>query len=219
MNYLSSSEYGAYGLEATTAEAWVTAASALMDSHCRRKTLGTAQYTERLRVSHGRNTIRLTYLPLVPSDPSTSAVVSARARYAMPRRGESLPALGLGASVFADPEFTADVALAFGLPGQWTALDPSSLDCCSETGEVSFPLNALGLGFNEIEITYTAGFDPAPDSVKFACAQIVRNAQATPALNVRSGSIDRMTLEYFSDSLMDASVRAMLAPYVAQKVA
>jgi hypothetical protein len=57
-----------------------------------------------------------------------------------------------------------------------------------------------------------------PDPVKFACAQIVRNAQATPALNVRIGRVDRMRMDYFSDSLIDQNVRSMLAPYVAQKV-
>jgi len=46
----------------------------------------------------------------------------------------------------------------------------------------------------------------------------VRNAQATPALNVRASSINSMHLEYFADALVDSSVQAMLAPYVAQKV-
>ena len=50
-----------------------------------------------------------------------------------------------------------------------------------------------------------------PDAVKFACAQIVRNAQATPALNVRSESIDRLRLDYFSDTLLDSSVQSLLA--------
>jgi hypothetical protein len=37
-------------------------------------------------------------------------------------------------------------------------------------------------------------------------------------LNVRTGRVDRMRMDYFSDSLIDQSVQAMLAPYVAQKV-
>jgi hypothetical protein len=219
MNYLSSSEYETYGLEAAVPEVWVAAASALIEAHCRRKTLGSAQYTERLRVAHGRNAVRLTYVPLAAIDPATSAIVSARARYAVPRRGETLPALGIGCGGGCDTEFAADVALAFGLPGAWTDLDPASIDVCAETGEITLPMNALGLGFNEVEITYNAGLDPVPDAVKFACAQIVRNAQATPALNVRSGTLDRMHLEYFADTLIDSAVRSLLAPYVAQKVA
>ena len=80
------------------------------------------------------------------------------------------------------------------------------------------PSNPLGFGYNEVEITYTAGLPAIPDAVKFACAQIVRNAQATPALNVRSGSLERMQLEYFADTLLDPTVCASLAPYVAQKM-
>jgi hypothetical protein len=45
----------------------------------------------------------------------------------------------------------------------------------------------------------------------------VRNAQSTPALNVRRGRLDRMYLDYFSDTLLDDTVRELLAPYVAQK--
>ncbi|HYH00098.1 MAG TPA: hypothetical protein VD837_13270 [Terriglobales bacterium] len=218
MNYLSSSEYEMFGLEATVAEAWVTVASALIDSHCRRPTLAVTNYSERLQVVRGRNSVRLTYLPLTIVAPAQSAIVSARARFAVPRRGESVPALGITNMAWVDPEFTEEVALAFGLPGQWTSLNPATLDFCVATGEVTLPTSALGLGFNEVEITYTAGLDPIPNAVKSACAQIVRNALATPALNVRAGIVDRMHLEYFSDTLVDSDVRTLLAPYVAQKV-
>jgi hypothetical protein len=92
------------------------------------------------------------------------------------------------------------------------------MDSCAETGEVSWMGNPLGLQFQEVEITYTAGLGTIPDPVKFACAQIVRNAQATPALNVRASTLNSMHLEYFAGTLVDGSVQAMLAPYVAQKV-
>ena len=207
MNYLDPSEYVAYGLEATTAAAWVTAASAIVDAHCRRATLEIAQYTERLRVAVGRNAVRLTYLPLAVVAPATSPIVSARARYAAPRRGE-IPG----------EDMAWEAAAAFGLPGSWTDLNAVDIDIALETGEINLPLNVLGWGYSEIEIVYTAGVDPVPEAVKVACAQLVKNAQATPALNVKKGNLDRMRLEYFADALLDASVRALLAPYVAQKV-
>ena len=50
MEYLAPGEYEAFGLEAGTAEAWVKAASAMMEAHCRRPTLASASFTERLRV-------------------------------------------------------------------------------------------------------------------------------------------------------------------------
>jgi hypothetical protein len=52
-----------------------------------------------------------------------------------------------------------------------------------------------------------------------ACAQLVKNAQATPALNVKKNvAPDGMQFWYFSDSLVDDMVRELLAPFVAQKV-
>jgi hypothetical protein len=141
-------------------------------------------------------------------DPATTPVVSAQARYATPRRGEmEYEALGW------------DAALAFGLPGTWVDLDVSDLDVALDTGEVTLPVNVLGWTFTELQIVYTAGLDPFPDAVKVACAQLVKNAQATPALNVKRNVVpDRMQLMYFSDSLLDATVQSLLAPYVAQRV-
>ena len=79
-------------------------------------------------------------------------------------------------------------------------------------------MHPLGLSYNEAELLYTAGWETLPAGVKCACAQIVRNAQATPALNVRASVIDRMRMEHFSDSLLDKACVSCSAPFVAQKV-
>ena len=218
MIYLDASEYDAYGLEKTVPAVWIAAASSLIEAHCRRPTLGVAQYVERARLRPDRNTMRLTYLPLAALAPASSPIVAARGRYAVPRRGEER-AFGNHTPDLAHPmgDLALDVALVFGLPNTWSALDPASIDFCADTGELTLPSNPLGFGYNEVEITYTAGLTVIPDAVKFACAQIVRNAQATPALNVRAGSLERMQLEYFADTLLDPTVCANLAPYVALK--
>jgi hypothetical protein len=208
MNYLSESEYQEYGIEATTSTASVAAVSALIDTHCRRSTLAVAKYCERLRIVSGSNTVRLSYLPAVAVAPATSPIVSVRVRFGLPRRGER---------GFTD-DLAEAVAVAFGLPGTWSDLSPSAVDLAPETGELTISGNPLGIPFNEIEITYTAGFSEIPDPVKFACAQLIRNAQATPALNVRAQTMDRMQIDYFSDSLLDEVVQALLRPFVAQKV-
>jgi hypothetical protein len=207
MNYLAPTEYESYGLEATTLAAWVTAASAVIDAHCRRATLAVAQYEERLRMTPGRNTVRLTYVPLAVVAPATTPVVSAQGRYTLPRRGE-WPFDDLG----------MEVALMFGLPGSWSAINLAGIDIDANTGELMVPLNPLGLWFSEVDIVYTAGLAVLPDRVKVACAQIVRNAQVTPGLNVKAGHLDRMHLQYFADSLVDDTTRSLLAPYVAEKV-
>jgi hypothetical protein len=207
MIYLDPSEYEAHGLEGSTPASWAAAASALMDAHCRRPTLAVAEYSERLRFADGRNTVRLTYLPLATVAPAESPLLAVRARYGVPRRGEG------------QAEFAHNVALAFALPGSWSTLDPASLEFEAATGELTLPSNPLGFGFNEVDVTYTAGVADVPASLKFACAQIVRNALATPALTVRASSLDRIHFEYFSDTLLDQGVRRLLAPFVAQKLA
>lgn len=195
-----------YGVDATTPPALVGSASALIDAHCRRATLAVAQYEERVRMMPDRNIIRLTYLPLALLEPATSPLVSARGRFSIPRRGE-----------WPFDDLRLDVALAFGLPGSWSNIDPASVDFDSSTGELSLPLNLVGLWFSEVELVYTAGFAVIPDAVKYACAQVVRNAQATPAVNVKVGRVDRMRMDYFAPDLLDATVRSLLAPFVAQK--
>ena len=208
MNYLQPSEYEAYGLETTTALSWVTAASAIVDAHCRRVTLAIAQYTERMRTENLYRPVRLTYLPLCPLSPATAPIVSARARYAMPRRGEPVY-----------EEMVSDVALVFGIPGTWVDLNVGDLDVFEETGEVTLPVSVMGWAFTEVEIVYTAGFDPFPEPIKVACAQLVKNAQATPALNVKKNvAPDGMQFWCFSDSLLDDTVQQLLAPFVAQRV-
>jgi hypothetical protein len=207
MNYLSDSEYETYGLEPATPESFVAAASSLINVYCRRPTLAIVQFTERVRLMPGRNNLRLTNLPLAIVPGKTSPLISGRGRYAPPRRGEDTTMWEL-----------AEIALVYALPGTWVDLDVSTFDYFAETGEVSWLGNPLGLAFDEIELVYTAGFSQVPDPVKFACAQLVKNAQATPALNVRAGTLNSMHLEYFSDTLIDSTVQGMLAPYVAQKV-
>jgi hypothetical protein len=207
MNYLSDSEYETYGLEPATPESFVAAASSLINVYCRRPTLAIVQFTERVRLMPGRNNLRLTNLPLAIVPGKTSPLISGRGRYAPPRRGEDTTMWEL-----------AEIALVYALPGTWVDLDVSTFDYFAETGDVSWLGNPLGLAFDEIELVYTAGFSQVPDPVKFACAQLVKNAQATPALNVRAGTLNSMHLEYFSDTLIDSTVQGMLAPYVAQKV-
>lgn len=204
MNYLEPSEYEIYGLEGTTPESLIATASALMDAHCRRETLGAREYTERIRLN-GSDVLRLTYLPLAAGSEGMSPLVSLRVRYRRPRRGEGC-------------ELAFDASVAFGLTSEWMTIATEGLDCDPQTGEVALPVHPLGFMYNEAEVTYAAGLEEIPAALKCACAQIARNAQATPALNVKANGLDRMRMEYFNDSLLDEGVCKLLAPYVAQKV-
>jgi len=207
MGYLQPTDYGTFGLPPDTTDDWIEAASALIDSYCRRTSLNATQYTERLRVVEGSQCVRLSYLPLVVVAPATLPLVSAQARYARPRRGE----LAQGA-------FTAEVAYAFQLPGSWTQLDCTTLDFVCDTGEIVLPYSLLGLPYNEVTITYTGGFIVVPVAVQSACAQMVKSAQATPALNVKTAKLDTMVMEYFAPTLLDETVKALLRPYISNRL-
>jgi hypothetical protein len=206
MAYLQPTDYPNYGLPAGTTADWITAATALINSYCRRPDLNVIQYTERLRVTAGAQTVHLSYLPLAPLGSASSPLVSVEGRYARPRRGEILN----------EPLF--EIAWAFSLPGQWTAIDITTVDFDPNTGELTLPWNVLGLPYNEVMATYTAGLATIGNDVMSACAQIVRNAQSTPALNASMTKIDTMQMKYFSSSLIDETVQAWLNPYVANRL-
>ena len=206
MAYLLPADYVNYGLPAGTTPDWVTAATALINSYCRRPDLNVIEYTERLRIVSGSQTVLLSYLPLTPLADATSPLVTIEGRYGRPRRGESVQVPLI------------EVALAFSLPGEWTSIDPATVDFAADTGELTLPWNLLGLPYNEVLVTYTAGLAVIGDDVKSACAQIVRNAQAQPALNASMTKMDTMQMKYFSSSLLDETAMAMLRPYVANRL-
>jgi hypothetical protein len=206
MAYLQPADYPNYGLPDGTTADWIAAATALINSYCRRPDLNVIQYTERMRLTAGAQTVHLSYLPLAPLGTATTPLVSVEGRYAKPRRGE-----------IADLTLM-EIVRAFSLPGQWVAIDPNLVDCDPNTGELNLPWNVLGLPYNEVMVTYTAGLAAIGDDVKTACAQIVRNAQATPALNACRAKIDTMQMQYFSSSLVDETVQAWLRPYVANRL-
>ena len=85
-------------------------------------------------------------------------------------------------------------------------------------GELTLAGNFLGLSYNDVVVTYTSGVVTVPTQLKVACAQIVRNAQSTPGLNVKSSKVDTLTMQYFSGSLLDEQVKSLLRQYVAQRV-
>ena len=206
MGYLVPTEYELYGLSAEMTDDWVTTASALMEAYCHRPTLLATTYTERLRVMSGSQAVRVSYLPMVVMPGASSALVSARARLGRGRRGEVQDA------------FLQSVAGAFGANGSWTTLDVTQMDADLATGEVTLAGNFLGLSYNDVEVTYTSGVVTVPAQLKVACAQIVRNAQSTPGLNVKSSKVDTLTMQYFSGSLLDDQVKSLLRQYVAQRM-
>lgn len=216
MNYIDPAEYLGYGLSEETPDSLVAAASAMIDGYCRRPSLGVTVYVERLRVGRDRQTVRLSHGPVVSADGVALPVTACRVRLSR-IRGE----FGL----FGDASWPGGYALQalqqeaaiFGLGGQWATVDPSTVVLYAN-GEAELPWNFFSVPFDEVELTYTAGFAVVPAAVKTACAQIVKNAAATPAVNVRKQQMDSMRMEYFGASLLDDEVKRMLRPYVAMRL-
>jgi len=179
----------------------------LIDAHCRRKGFGIAQYMERIRVGRSR-TVRLSYLPLAAAPGASSPIVLARGRY-----------VSMGGDWALSNELAAEVAQVFATQNTWFTVSPDSLDLDVESGEVIICGGLLSPALRDLELTYTAGYGEVPQKVKQACAKLVQNALATPALNVSKQKIDTMYLQYFADSLVDADVQRLLAPFVAQRLA
>lgn len=207
MAYLSGDEYKLYGLEDATPDSLVSAASDLIDAHCRRSGFGIAQYMERFRMGRS-GIVRLTFLPLASADGVSSPIVQVRGRYLRSSRGWA------GAS-----ELAAEIAGVFANPNTWVVISAAGMDVDATSGEVIVRGGLLSPALGDLEVTYTAGYATVPEAVKQACAKLTQNALATPALNVSKQRIDRMYLEYFADSLIDADVKRLLAPFVAQRLA
>ncbi|HEY9137538.1 MAG TPA: hypothetical protein VIM67_04640 [Terriglobus sp.] len=200
MQYLNAAEYVVFGLGEDTADELVMAASAMIDAFCRRTSLAVTQYVERVRLRRGYEA-QLSYLPITTATGTSSAIVSVRVRM-----GNAIADMPL-----------AEVLGAFGLAGQWTDVDLSAVSV-SANGIVAFAAHVLGMPYVEAEVTYTAGYAEIPAAVKIACAQIVKNAQAMPALNVKRQAMDGLQMEYFQGSLLDAEVQRLLQPFVAERV-
>jgi hypothetical protein len=207
VGYLEAAEFEIYGLPAETADAWVTAASSLVDAHCRRSAGGllAAQYVERLRVGRSQ-VVQLSYLPV-------AAVTGIRARM-MAGRDD----LGGRYEVLDAQNLVLETFFGAGQATSWTVFDPTQADLNALTGELTPPVNLFGARYVEVEVTYTAGYTDAPAAVKVAVAQIVRNMQAQVGGNVRSSKVDTLQLEYFSGSYVDETVRTLLVPYVASRM-
>jgi hypothetical protein len=205
MAYLATSEYGRFGLEESVPESLAWAASDLIDAHCRRKGFEIVQYMERFRMGRSR-TVRLSYLPLAAASGAASAIVLARGRY---RAGVGDGPLGLA----------GEIIQTFAAPALWIDVPLSALDVDAASGEVIVCDGLLSPALHDLELTYTAGYSETPWPVKQACARLMNNALATPALNVAKQKIDSSYLQYFSDSLLDADVLKLLAPFVSQRLA
>ena len=208
MAYLQPADYPNYGLPDGTTADWITAATALINSYCRRPDLNVIQYTERLRLVSGRadGAAELSAAGAAGRGDDADREHS-RAVMRRPRRGEMAnePLVRDCVGILAAGTVDRDRSELCGLRSEHRRAD-SAVEC------VRLAVTTKSA------VTYTAGLATIGDDVKTACAQIVRNAQSTPALNASKTKIDTMQMQYFSSSLVDETVQAWLRPYVANRL-
>ena len=172
MAYLEPADYPNYGLPAGTTADWITAATALINSYCRRPDLNVMQYTERLRVDGGARD-GAAELSAACAAGHGNVAVGERARAAMRSRGAgellTKPLVEVGVR-----HFRCRVS------GRRSTRVLVDVD--PNTGELMLPWNVLGLPYNEVKVTYTAGLATIGDDVKIGvradCAQRAGHAGA-----------------------------------------
>lgn len=110
----------------------------------------------------------------------------------------------------------SNLAQLFGGPPAWMALEPGMADYNPKNGEVWAPPGILLYRYTEVQITYTAGFDPRnmPRNVKRACANIVKNMLAKPIAGITSANFadSGMSMSY-TPSYIDSHTEALLQPF------
>jgi len=166
--------------------------------------LGMAILEERA-LPKDRSVTRLARWPVV-------ALLSGLGRYAYGRRDAQ------AAGELAEYNLLAVVS-SFGGPPLWIPFDVSQADVSVATSEVWVPAGALLAYYSEVRLRYLAGWSAAqlPLDVKQATANLVRVIldQGLSA-NVESYAAGDTKVQRFSDTLLDADTKAILAPYRAR---
>jgi hypothetical protein len=151
------------------------------------------------------------------SRPQFARVLGGAGRYGYGRRSDANRGFGTDFGLLA-------IAQSFGSVPIWEALDPAQMSVSATTGEVWVPAGFLMAYFSDVRLRYVAGFaaDALPDAIKQATASLVSNlvsSQNDIGTQIRVMAAGGSRLERFSDSNMDADVKAMLEPYRARVMA
>lgn len=199
-------------------------------------------YSERVYVPPARNIIRVSFGPLVGLAQTTidalasanntfgnhyytgcqasiyntptgnlSAIVAASGRYGYGRRDQQMtyPDLNYGANIL-------QVASYFGGPPQFTAIDPSAIDYYDQVSEMWLPAGLYLSSYNEVIITYNAGYDPMnlPRGLKHACAALVKAfiTRGGGVTNIKGYSAGRIHTQ-FTEDMIDPAIEKLLRPF------
>lgn len=146
-------------------------------------------------------------------DATVSPLLGCSGRYGYPRRGEAAiyPDLNYGMNMLM-------VAAYFGGPPNFTAIDVTSIDFETQTGELWLPAGLYLSQYTEIIAVYNSGYDPTdmPGAIKDSCAALVRNllARGGGTTGVKSMSGQGTVNVTFTDDLIDPTIQRWLSKFV-----
>lgn len=100
----------------------------------------------------------------------------------------------------------------FGVPG-FAETDLSALDVDKEIGAVLCGGSPFGTPYDELEVTYTSGWDPIPDKVKVACGLLIAQLSSSSSSNVKMRKDVDSTIEYFGNDMITPEIADLLSEY------
>lgn len=101
----------------------------------------------------------------------------------------------------------------FGPPSFEAIDDLSIIDVDKEIGTVWCGYSPFGSAYEELEVTYTSGWEIIPDKVKVACGLIVGQLFTNTNSNVKSKKDFDFSIEYFGNSMITPEIADLLSEF------
>lgn len=203
--YASPEELSAlYGCEGIT-EGDIRFAMSLMHAHCNRPTLWPVEHeTGILRVDPSRQQLLLPLTPVIQ-------LTRIAGRFAMGRRDrQATNQMYFG--------YTAALSLLTS-PPQWSTIDPTSCEVEPATGALWLATSQFLVPFNQIKVSYIAGYIEIPARVKACLALLINEVHAKGVSDRVKYTAGRVMRQYASTSFISPQVAQLLAPFVVQELA
>lgn len=185
------------GFSAT--EQQIRFAMSLLHGHCNRKTFWPAEYTEWHSLPNDRNECQLSITPIIQ-------IIDAKGRYAYGRRDKR-------AQNQLNYDYISALAV-LGNPPRFQHIDVNQISLYPVTGQIWLPTGLFLLGYNEVEVTFLAGFQDIPSRLKTALALIINNVCLKGSGDRTSYSIGRVSRTFASPSFIDADTKMLLEPFI-----
>jgi hypothetical protein len=101
----------------------------------------------------------------------------------------------------------------FGPPNFENIDDLSIIDVDKEIGTVWCGHSPFGSAYEELEVSYTSGWEIIPDKVKVACGLLIGQMATNPNSNVKSKKDFDYSIEYFGNNMITPEIADLLSEF------